>query len=100
METAGPSGKFEFNASLTAPGQLTIKRTLSVEGSRFPAAQWPTLRAFYLKAAEAERHALIIEPAASDPRPRRAEEKPPPARGSAAVSYPGRNPLRRSCAGS
>jgi len=64
METAGPSGKFEFNASLTAPGQLTIKRTLSVEGSRFPAAQWPTLRAFYLKAAEAERHALIIEPAA------------------------------------
>lgn len=64
METAGPSGKFEFNASLTAPGQLTIKRTLSVEGSRFPAAQWPTLRAFHLKAAEAERHALIIEPSA------------------------------------
>ncbi|MEN6632388.1 MAG: hypothetical protein ABFD84_08165, partial [Candidatus Polarisedimenticolia bacterium] len=62
--TAGPSGKFEFNVSLTAPGQLTITRTLSVEGSRFPAAQWPALRSLYLKAAAAERRPLIIEPAA------------------------------------
>ena len=43
---------------------------------------------------------LVIDGGAQLTAQRRAEEKPPPARGSAAVSYPGRNPLRRSCAGS
>jgi len=55
------AGSFSLTAKTDSDGELTLKRTLELESSRFESAQWPALRELLLAETHERNRTLLLE---------------------------------------